>query len=115
MYYRALAAAEALATEGVSVEVIDPRTLIPLDVATIADSVRKTGRLVVVQQAPQTGCFGEHIAYAVQRETWGSLRAPVRIVAAYDVPPPMAPPLENLNIPSVERISAAIREVIAQT
>lgn len=114
MYYRAMAAAEVLAEEGISVEVVDPRTLIPLDVATIADSVRKTGRLVVVQQAPETGCFGEHIAYAVQREVFSALRAPVRLVAAYDVPPPMAPPLETLNIPSVERIAAGIRETVGR-
>jgi 2-oxoisovalerate dehydrogenase E1 component len=112
MYYRAMAAAEALAAEGISVEVVDPRTLIPLDVPTIAASVRKTGRLVVVQQAPETGCFGEHIAYAVQREIFSSLQAPVRLVAACNVPPPMAPPLEQLNIPSVERIAAAVRETL---
>jgi pyruvate dehydrogenase E1 component beta subunit len=114
MYYRALAAAEALAEEGISVEVVDPRTLIPLDVATIAASVRKTGRLVVIQQAPETGCFGEHIAYAVQREAFASLKAPARLIAAYNVPPPMAPPLETLNMPSVERICAGIRETVGR-
>ncbi len=114
MYYRAMAAAEALAEEGISVEVVDPRTLIPLDVATLADSVRKTGRLVVVQQAPETGCFGEHIAFAVQRECFSSLRSPVQIVAAFDVPPPMAPPLETLNLPSVERICAGVRQTLAK-
>jgi len=112
MYYRAMAAAEALAEEGISVEVVDPRTLIPLDVDTIVASVHKTGRLVIVQQAPETGCFGEHIAYAVQRRAFSSLRVPVRLVAAFDVPPPMAPTLESLNIPSVERIAAAIRETV---
>jgi 2-oxoisovalerate dehydrogenase E1 component len=114
MYYRAMQAAEALASEGISVEVVDPRTLIPLDVKTIAASVAKTGRLVVIQQAPATGCFGEHIAYVAQQVAWSSLKAPVRVVAAYDVPPPMAPPLEELNIPSVERICTGIREVMGQ-
>jgi len=112
MYYRAMEAAEVLAAEGISVEVVDPRTLIPLDVQTLADSVRKTGRLVIVQQAPETGCFGEHIAFAVQQEVFEALQAPVRLVAACDVPPPMASLLEQRNMPSVERISKVVREVV---
>jgi 2-oxoisovalerate dehydrogenase E1 component len=111
MMLRTLEAAEMLEEEGISVEVVDPRTLIPLDEAIIADSVNKTGRALVVQQAPYTGCFGQHIAHRIMELCWDSLKAPVRIVAAHDVPPPMAEPLENENIPSVEKIADRLREL----
>jgi len=111
MLLRVLEAAEALAEEGISVEVVDPRTLIPLDEETIAASVNKTGRALIVQQAPYTGCFGEHIAHRIMDRCWDALEAPVRIVASHDVPPPMAAPLEEENIPSLEKIVAAIREL----
>jgi 2-oxoisovalerate dehydrogenase E1 component len=98
-------AAEVLASEhGVSAEIADPRTLIPLDIETIARSVRKTGRLVVVCQAPRTGCFGEHIIRRVGDVAWEALKCAPKLIAAHDVPPPMAQPLENENIPSVERV-----------
>jgi pyruvate dehydrogenase E1 component beta subunit len=91
---------------------VDPRTLIPLDEDTIGASVGKTGRALVVQQAPYTGCFGEHIAHRITERCWDELQAPVQIVAAHDVPPPMAAPLENENIPSVDKIADRIRELI---
>jgi pyruvate/2-oxoglutarate/acetoin dehydrogenase E1 component len=112
MLLRALEAAELLAGEGIEVEVVDPRTLIPLDEDTLATSVSKTGRALIVQQAPYTGCFGEHIAHRVMERCWDDLKAPVRIVAAHDVPPPMAAPLEEENIPSVEKIAARIRDLV---
>ncbi len=112
MLLRVLEAAELLASEGIEVEVVDPRTLIPLDEDTIATSVSKTGRALIVQQAPYTGCFGEHIAHRVMERCWDDLKAPVRIVAAHDVPPPMAAPLEEENIPSVEKIAARIRDLV---
>ena len=87
MLLRTLEAAEVLAEEGIDVEVIDPRTLIPLDEQTIADSVNKTGRALVIQQAPYTGCFGEHIAQRIHELCWDALSAPVGLVAAHDVPP----------------------------
>lgn len=111
MLLRTLEAAEALEEEGISVEVVDPRTLIPLDEETIAASVNRTGRALVVQQAPYTGCFGEHIAHRITERCWGALKAPVGIVAAHDVPPPMAAPLEEENIPSVTKIAERIREL----
>jgi len=114
LYYRAMEAAERLADDGISVEVVDPRTLVPLDVETITNSVRKTGRLVVVQQAPERGCFGEHIAYQVQQRVFADLRAPIKIVAAHNVPPPMAAPLENENLPSVEKIMDNIRQTVGR-
>ncbi len=114
LYYRAMEAAEKLAEDDISVEVVDPRTLVPLDVDTIAASVRKTGHLVVVQQAPERGCFGEHIAYQVQQQVFADLAAPIKIVAAHNVPPPMAAPLEEENLPSVEKIMGNIRQTVGR-
>ncbi len=111
MLLRALEAAEALAEEGINVEVIDPRTLIPLDEKIIVDSVNKTGKAMVIQQAPYTGCFGEHITQRIHELCWDALTAPVGIVASYDVPPPMAAPLEEENIPSVDKIADRIRQL----
>jgi len=109
---RALQAADMVAREhGIECEVVDPRTLVPLDVETIANSVRKTGRLLCVTQAPATGCFPEHIAYKVQEQCFDSLKAPARIVAAYDVPPPMAQSLEEENLPSPAKIARHIVEL----
>ncbi len=114
MYYQALEAAEMAAEEGISVELVDPRTLRPLDVDMIAASVDKTKHLVVVQQAPSVGCYGEHIAYAVQDRCFDAMKRPARIVAAHDVPPPMAAPLENENLPSPEKILRNIKEVLGR-
>lgn len=101
----ALEAAKMLEEQyGVNAEVVDPRTLIPCDYETIASSVSKTGKLLLVCQAPETGCFAEHIAYQVQRRCFRSLKAPIRIVAAHNVPPPMSPTLESENIPSPQRV-----------
>ncbi len=108
----AMEAAEQLAADGIEAEVIDPRTLIPLDLDTIAASVEKTGRLLVLCQAPKTGCFAEHIAFRVQERCFNSLKAPVAIVAAYDVPPPMAQPLEAENLPDVPKVMRAVRQLM---
>jgi pyruvate/2-oxoglutarate/acetoin dehydrogenase E1 component len=105
----ALQAAELLAADGIEAEVVDPRTLIPFDAETVAASVRKTGRLLIVCQAPKTGCFGEHIAYRAQELAFASLKAPAQIVAAYDIPPPMAQTLERENLPDADKVAAAAR------
>lgn len=110
----ALQAAEELASEGVEAEVIDPRTLIPFDYDAVVASVQKTGRLLLVTQAPETGCFPEHIAYQVQKRAFRSLKAPVRIVAAYDVPPPMSQVLEMENLPSPAKVARHAREILAE-
>ncbi len=110
----AMEAAEQLAAEGLEAEVIDPRTLIPLDIDTIAASVEKTGRLLVVCQAPKTGCFAEHIAFRVQERCFKSLKAPVAIVAAYDIPPPMAQPLEAENLPDATKVMRAVKALMAE-
>jgi len=116
MAHEALAAAEELAAEGVSVEVIDPRTLVPLDTGTILESVRKTGRLVVVDEACQTcGASAEILALATSDvATFAGLKAaPVR-VNALDVPIPFSPPLEHYALPDKTAIVTAIHEVMAR-
>jgi pyruvate dehydrogenase E1 component beta subunit len=114
MLYPALAAAEEVAAEGVSVEVIDPRTLVPLDADAIRQSVRKTGRLIVVDESPPTCSVASEITACVA-EDWDTchmLRAPVRRVCAPAVPVPFSPPLEDFVLPDQARIAAAIREVL---
>lgn len=113
MVSRSLAAAEVLEKEdGVRVEIVDPRTLVPLDIPTISDSVRKTGRAVIITQAPYTGGFASHISHEITRCCFKNMTCPVRIVASYDVPPPMSHPLEVENMPNPERIAQGIRETL---
>jgi 2-oxoisovalerate dehydrogenase E1 component len=104
MVKKAFEAAELALRDGISVEIIDARTLVPLDEDSICHSVEKTGRALCVCQAPRTGCFAEHIAYRIQERCFGALKSPVRILAAHDIPPPMAATLENENIPSIGKI-----------
>jgi pyruvate dehydrogenase E1 component beta subunit len=115
-YYvrEALAVAETLATEGISVEVIDPRTLVPMDTEAIRASVRKTGRLVVVDEAPATCSAAAEIAALVTEDpdTFSALRAPVQRVCAAPVPVPFSPPLERAALPDRTRIEAAIRQAL---
>jgi pyruvate/2-oxoglutarate/acetoin dehydrogenase E1 component len=112
MRYRALEAAELLAKEGISVEVIDPRTLKPLDLETITNSVKKTGRLVGVTEAYRTGSFISDLIAQVMETAFDYLDSPPARVAAADVPVPMAETLEAAAIPSTEQIVAAIRGVL---
>ncbi len=108
----ALEAAERLAGEGIEAEVVDPRTLVPLDEAAILESVGRTGRLVVVHEAHRRGGFGGEIAALVAEHAYGDLRAPIARVAARDVPLPMAPNLERVILPQVEWIEDAVRETV---
>jgi pyruvate dehydrogenase E1 component beta subunit len=103
----ALQAAEDAEAQGVSVEVIDLRTLVPLDVAALAASVTKTGRAVVVQEAALTAGFGAEVVATIQEEAFFSLQAPIRRVAAPDVPYPVQM-LEEHYLPNSERILQAI-------
>ncbi len=113
MVHHALAAAETLAGEGISVEVIDPRTLVPLDTETIVQSARKTGRLLAVDEAYLTcGIQGEVIAIVAER-AFGALKAPPRRLGNPGVPVPFAPVLEDAVIPGPEQIASAIREMIS--
>jgi len=112
MVHRALGAAADLEKEGISVEVIDPRTLVPLDEATILDSVRKTGRLVIAHEAVKRGGFGAEIAALVTEHALDYLDAPILRVAARNVPMPYNDRLELATIPSREDIVAAIRSLL---
>ncbi len=109
--YRALGAADELAQEGIEAEVIDPRTLIPLDKEIILESVRKTGRLVVVEEDNITHGWGAEIAAMVAEEAFFYLDAPIKRVAAPDTPPPFAPPMEEFYVPSVARVVAAVKSL----
>ncbi|HXG02078.1 MAG TPA: alpha-ketoacid dehydrogenase subunit beta, partial [Candidatus Binatia bacterium] len=109
MVQRALAAAEELEREGLSVEVIDPRTLHPLDEATILGSVEKTGRLVIAHEAVKRGGFGAEVAALVSEKAIDCLDAPIVRVAARHVPMPYNDTLERATIPSQQDIAAAIR------
>lgn len=109
----ALAAAEALAPEGVEVEVIDLRTLYPLDLDLIVDSVRRTTRLVVVDEAPGFASIGSEIAASVQELAFDSLDAPIRRVAGAQVPIPHSPPLVGALIPNAAATADAIRRILA--
>ena len=109
--YRALAAAEALAQDGIDAEVIDPRTLVPLDKELILESVRKTGRLVIVEEDTLTGGWAGELAAIVADEAFWYLDAPVKRVSAPDIPPPFAPVMEQFYVPSVERVVEAVRSL----
>lgn len=109
--YRALEAAEVLSREGIEAEVIDPRTLVPLDKDLILASVRKTGRLVVVEEDNQTNGWAAEIAAMAAEEALWYLDAPVKRVSAPDVPPPFAPPMEAFYVPSAERVAEAARSL----
>jgi len=112
MVSRAVAVAESLADAGIEVEVIDPRSLVPLDIDAVLDSVRKTHRLVIVHEAWQRFGFGAELAAQIAHEAFDELDAPIERVAGADTPIPFAPSLESIVIPSDERIEAAIRKVV---
>ncbi len=112
LLHRALEAAEKLAKEGISVEVIDPRTLKPLDLDTIVRSLRKTGHIVGVTEAYKTGSFISELFTLINEVAFDWLDAPMVRVTALDVPVPMSEPLEETAIPSVDRIIAGIRQAL---
>ena len=112
MVDRALAAAERLAQEGVDAEVIDPRTIAPLDTATILESVAKTGRLVLVDQATRHGSVSAVIAAEVADEGFDSLRAPVKQVTALDATIAYSEPMESYVLPDEDKIVAAVGQVL---
>lgn len=115
MVRRALAAAEQLAVDdGISVEVVDPRTLVPLDEETLLKSVRKTNRVVIVHEAFERGGFGGELAALIGNKAFDYLDAPIERVAAANTPIPFAPNLESVVIPGEARIVAAIRAVTAR-
>jgi pyruvate/2-oxoglutarate/acetoin dehydrogenase E1 component len=109
----AAAAAEELAREGISAEVIDLRSLVPLDAAAVLASVARTSRLVIVEENPYQGGWGATVASIVADEGFESLDAPVRRVAAECVPLPFADALEEVVLPSVDKVTAAVRALAA--
>jgi 2-oxoisovalerate dehydrogenase E1 component beta subunit len=111
--HMALEAAETLATEGVDVEVVDIRTLVPFDEETVLASVRKTGRAVIAHEAVLTAGFGGEIAARIAEKAFQFLDSPVKRVAAFDAPTPFAPTLEQAVLPNAQSIANAIREVVA--
>jgi len=114
MVQKALAAAGRLAKEGISAEVIDPRTLAPLDVNTIVESVRKTGRVVLVDQAPRHASASITIAGEIAEHAVAYLKAPVRLVTAEDTPVPFSEPLETFVLPNEDKIVHAVKCVLAK-
>ncbi|MDF1520309.1 MAG: alpha-ketoacid dehydrogenase subunit beta [Brevefilum sp.] len=113
MVHKSLKASEILADEGISVEVVDPRTLKPLDVDTISKSVKKTGRMLVVHEAVKTaGWAGEIMASISETPAWDYLDAPMRRLAGKDVPIPYNPKLEAAAVPQVDDIVQEIRAIV---
>jgi pyruvate dehydrogenase E1 component beta subunit len=114
MLHRAMEVAAELAGEGISVEVVDPRTLVPLDTHTIVESVKKTGRLVIVEEDTLSYGWGAEVAATVAAEAIGYLDGPVIRVTTPDVPMPAAPSLEALVLPDKAKIKTAIYRVLGR-
>lgn len=112
MLHQAIEVADELSKQGISVEVIDPRTLVPLDKKTLIDSVVKTGRLVLVTEETKTGATTAEISALVQEEAFDWLDAPIRRVNAPDTPVPFSPTLEDYFIPDKKQISNAIKSLV---
>ena len=114
MVSKSLAAADRLAADGIQAEVVDPRTLVPLDKATIIASVKKTGRLVVVHEAVKRGGFGGEIASVIAEEAFDYLDAPIKRVAGRNVPIAFNEVLERKAVPDLEDIAAAVRSLVRE-
>jgi pyruvate/2-oxoglutarate/acetoin dehydrogenase E1 component len=112
MVHTALGAAVELSREGIEIEVIDPRSLAPLDRETLMRSVKKTGRLLIVHEANMTGGFGAEIAAIAAKEAFGYLDAPIERIGAPDIPVPCSPILEDAYIPKREDIVGTVRKMV---
>ncbi len=111
MVFVALAAAEMLAKEGISAEVIDPRTTVPLDARTLIDSAIKTGRVIVIDEGYQSYGVTAEIASVITEGAFFNLDAPVKRMGAMDVPIPFSPALEDLTVPTAEKVAELAREL----
>ncbi len=112
---RSLEAAEQLAASGISAEVIDPRTIKPLDVDLILNSVSRTGRVLLVQEAAKTGGFMAEVSASIaESEVFGDLQAPIRRLCGLDTPIPYSPKLERATVPQVEDIVAAASALVGE-
>lgn len=114
MVKKALEAAQILALDGIEAEVIDPRTLAPLDMETIINSVKKTGRVIVASEECETAGVCAEIGFRIANEAFDYLDAPIQRVATADVPVPFSPPLENYMMAKTEDIVAAGRKLVAK-
>ncbi len=114
MVNRALEAAKTLATEGISIEVIDPRTVAPLDIDTILTSVHKTGRLLVVDEDFAPAGMASEISALVTEQAFDDLDAPIRRLTGVQTPVPYSPSLESALVPNAAKIAQAIRNLIAE-
>lgn len=112
MLHRTMNVAAALEKEGISVEVIDPRTLVPFDIDAVITSVQKTGRLIIVEESNERSGWGAYVAAKVADKAIGFLDAPIRRLASPDVPIPFSPVLENAVVPDETRIREAILELV---
>jgi pyruvate/2-oxoglutarate/acetoin dehydrogenase E1 component len=113
MAHFSMAAAQTLASDDVHAEIIDVRSLSPIDYGTIGQSVKKTGRVVIVEEGPKTGGVGAEIAASLLERFGDHLQAPILRVASPDVPVPFSPVLENAYPPDVPRIAEAVRQISA--
>jgi acetoin:2,6-dichlorophenolindophenol oxidoreductase subunit beta len=114
LVHESLGAADEVAAEGIDVEVIDPRTLVPLDLETIVESVSRTHRLVVAHEAVEHGGFGAEIAAQVQAAAFDELDAPIARVGAPFAPIPFSPPLEDAYLPGRADVAAAVRGLLGR-
>jgi pyruvate dehydrogenase E1 component beta subunit len=112
LVHDALKAADELAKEGISLEIYDPRTLLPLDKATLLASVAKTGRLIVFDDSNRTCGFAAEVASIVAEEGFSSLKAPIKRVTRADVPVPFNVAMENFVVPTQEDLVRAIRQIV---
>ena len=112
MVYRALEAATILEKDGISVEVIDPRTLVPFDYETVTRSIAKTSRLMIVEEDTKRNGWGAELAAQIAEDAIYYLDAPIKRVATYDVPIPFAPIMENYVVPSVDRIVSEVKHLM---
>jgi pyruvate dehydrogenase E1 component beta subunit len=113
MVYKSLEAAEILEKEGISVEVIDPRTLVPFDYEMVINSIKKTSRLIIVEEDSKRNGWGAEVAAQIAEDALFYLDAPIKRVASYDVPMPFAPVMENFVVPSAIRIVEAARSIMS--
>jgi pyruvate dehydrogenase E1 component beta subunit len=115
LVHRSLRAAEQAEAEGISVEVVDPRTLQPLDEQTLVESVKKTNRAVVAHEAVRRMGFGAEVVAVLQERAFDWLDAPIERVGAPFAPIPFAPPMERFVIPDAPEVLAAIRRTLERS
>jgi 2-oxoisovalerate dehydrogenase E1 component beta subunit len=111
MVYTALEAAEILAKEGISLEVVDLRTVLPLDRDAIRETVEKTNRVIVLHEDTKTGGIAGEVAAIINEECFDSLDAPITRIASFDSPVPFSPPLEEVFLPRVEDVVREARRL----